>query len=154
MVAAYSWKHPFFSPLVVLPQSRILLQKLKDRHVEQISLKISDPIFVGKIMYDNSEYISYLSNKCLSPSDGRISRMSETFWIRISMDNIAIQNIDFFDQSSDRRIAPSDNSLWYEIMPLHDGKAIRQVEGLSDVCCITPIIWYLLKYLEPFSTKH
>ena len=79
MIAAYSWKHPFFSPLVVLHQSRILLQKLKDRHVEQISLKISDPIFVGKIMYDNSEYISYLSNKCLSPSDACISRMSETF---------------------------------------------------------------------------
>lgn len=61
MVAAYSWKHPFFSPLVVFHQSRILLQSLKDRHVEQISLKISDPIFVGKIMYDNFEYISYLS---------------------------------------------------------------------------------------------
>ncbi len=154
MVAAYSWKHPFFSPLVVFHQSRILLQSLKDRHVEQISLKISDPIFVGKIMYDNFEYISYLSNKCLSPSDARVSRMSETFWIRISMDNIGIQNVDFFDQSSDGKVALSDNNLWYKVMQPHDGKAMRQVEGLSDVCCITPIIWYLLRHLEPFSTKH
>lgn len=55
MAAAYSGKHPFFSPLVVFHQSRILLQRLKNRHVEQVSLKISDPIFVGKIMCDNSE---------------------------------------------------------------------------------------------------
>lgn len=153
MVAAYSWKYPFFSPLVIFHQSRILLQRLKDRHVEQISLNVSDPIFVGKIVYDNFEYISYLSNKRLSPNDGRVYRMSETFWIRISMDNIGIQNIDFFDQSSDGNIAPSDNSLWYKVMRPHDGKAIRQVEGLSDVCYITPIIWYLLKRLEPFPTK-
>lgn len=70
------------------------------------------------------------------------------------MDNIGIQNIDFFDQSSDGNVALSDNNLWYKVMRPHDGKAIRQVEGLSDVCCITPIIWYLLKHLEPFSTKH
>ena len=95
MVVAHSWKYPFFSPLVVHHQSRILLQKLKDRCVEQITLNISDPIFVGKITYDNSEYISYLSNKRLSPSDGRICRNSETFWIRISMDNVGIQSIDF-----------------------------------------------------------
>ena len=139
MVAAHSWKYPFFSPLVVFHQSRILLQRLKDRRVEQISLKISDPIFVGKIMYDNSEYISYLSNKCLSPSDDRVCRKSETFSIRISMDNAGIQSIDFLDKSSDGNIAPSDNSLWYKVMRPHDRKAICQIQGLSDVCCTIPL---------------
>ncbi len=136
MVAAHSWKYPFFSPLVVLHQSRILLQRLKDRRVEQISLKSSDPIFVGKIMYDNSEYISYLSNKRLSPRDGRVCRNSEIFWIRISMDNAGIQSIDFFDKSSDGNIVPSDNSLWCKVLRPRDQKAIRQVQGLLDVCCI------------------
>lgn len=70
------------------------------------------------------------------------------------MDNIGIQNINFFDQSSDGKIAPSDNSLWYKVMRPYNGKAIRQVESLSDVCCITLIILYLLKYLELFSTKY
>lgn len=137
-VAGYG-SRPFFSPLVVFHQSRILLQRLKDRRVEQISLKITDPIFVGKITYDNSEYISYLSNKCLSPSDDRVCRKSETFSIRISMDNAGIQSIDFLDKSSDGNIAPSDNSLWYKVMRPNDRKAICQIQGLSDVCCTIPL---------------
>lgn len=130
---------PILSPLVVFHQSRRLLQRLKDRRVEQVCLKISDPIFVGKITYDNSEYVFYLSNMCLSPSEDCVCRRSETFWIRISMDNVGLQSIDFFDKSSDGNIAPSDNSLWYKVMRPHNRKAICQIQGLSDVCCTIPL---------------
>lgn len=90
IVAAYSQKYPFFSLFVIFYEIRILLQRLKNHCIEQISLKISDPIFVKKIMYNNSKYISYLNNRCLSLNNDYVCKKSKIFLIKILIDNAKI----------------------------------------------------------------
>lgn len=142
-IITYSWPSSFFSPIVVLYESRVLienlrlLRELKDRHIRPINLDLAEVVFLGMTIVGNSQYVSYLSHQRLSPHDKPAYRNSDTLRIRLSIDDVGIQDIEFLSYgksiSSDYTPA-SKSSLWYKIIRPRDHRTISRIETFSDVC--------------------
>lgn len=142
-VIMYTWFCPFFSPIVVLYESRVLIENLRfltalrDRYTRPINLDLPEVIFLGMSTVGNSQYVSYLSHQCLSPHDKPARRDFDTFRIRLSMDDVGIRDIEFL--SHDKSLIPDhastlNSSLWYKIIRPQDHRSISRIEGFSDVC--------------------
>lgn len=138
-----TWSCSFFSTIVVLYESRVLIENLRlltalrDRYTRPINLDLAEVVFLGMSTVGNSQYVSYLSHQCLSPHDKPAFRNFDTFRIRLSMDDVGIRDIEFLshDKSFLSDYAPTPNSsLWYKTIRPHDHRTISRIEGFSDVC--------------------
>ena len=142
VIIAYAWPCFFFSPAVVLCESRLLIEDLRlletfrDRYTRPINLDLAEVVFLGMTTVENFQYISYLSHQRLSPHDKPACRKSDTFRIRLSIDDVGIRNVEFLShEKSFAAEHPStlNSNLWYKTIQAHDHRGISQIEGFSDV---------------------
>ena len=142
-IISHSWPSSFFSPIVVLYESRFiiakvrLLRELKDRHIRPINLDLAEVVFLGMTTIGNSQYVSYLSPRRLSPHDKPAYRNSDTRRIRLSIDDVGIQDIEFLSHGksiSSNHTSTLQSGLWYKIIRPRDHRTISWIEGFSDVC--------------------
>ena len=141
-ITMYTWSCSF-SPIVVLYESRALIEDLRlltalrDRYTRPINLGLAEVVFLGMTSVGNSQYVSYLSHQCLSPHDKPVRQNINTFRIRLTINDVGIQDIEFL--SHDKSF-PSDHastlnsSPWYKIIRPQDHCPISRIEGFSDVC--------------------
>ena len=139
----YTWSCSFFSPIVVLSESRVLIENLRlhrafrDRYTKPINLGLAEVVFFGMTTVGNCQYVSYLSHQCLSPHDKSVRQNFDTFRIRLTIDDVGIRDIEFLrhDKSflSDYS-STLNSSLWYKIIRPNDHRTISWIEGFSDVC--------------------
>ena len=152
-IITYSWPSSFFSPIVVLYESRVLigklrlLRELKDSHIRPISLDLAEVVFLGMTTVGNSQYVSYLSHQRLSSHDKPAYRNSDTLRIRLSIDDVGIRDIEFLSHGkciSSDYTSTLKSSLWYKIIRPRDHRTISRIESFSDVC-YSPLLYDTLR---------
>lgn len=148
-IIMYTWPSSFFSPIVVLYESRVLIENLrllkvlKDRYIRPISLDLAEVVFLGITTVENSQYVSYLSHQRLSPHDKPAYRKSDTLRIRLSIDDVGIQDIEFLGYSKSSfsdYTSTSKSGLWYQIIRPCDHRTISRIESFSDAC-YSPLLY-------------
>lgn len=143
-ILLYAGQYPFFSPSAVLFTARTLVQlapifkTLQNHQMRPVNLDILNSVFIGWTTLGNTKYVSYLSNRRLSPDDDCMHRESETFLLKLYLDDVVIRNIEFLGKPECSVVSQqglsSKSDLWYKTLESHDKTTIYQVQGVSDVC--------------------
>lgn len=154
MIIEEVWSSTLFSPAVVLYASGPLIREiyhlatLEAAYNRPVTLGLLEPVFIGRVFLDGLYYVSYLSNQRLSPTDKKVHRSSTTHTVRLSLDNIGIQEIEFLGQGevsvTKQQNSNSKTRLWYKMIQVPDNSAITEIRSVSDagypflfvLCCM------------------
>ncbi|KAL8830487.1 MAG: hypothetical protein Q9170_005716, partial [Blastenia crenularia] len=135
MVFNYVPYHVFFSPALILEQSRPLLKSLRDPSRNSINLASTEAIFLGRVRYRNSDYVTTLNSHRLSPSDNQIQRDSQTMRLHVVTDDVGIREIVFIAKGAPvsgwRNDSPG-NGLWFKTLRLNMDQPINQLDYQND----------------------
>lgn len=117
MIAVCALHKQFFLLLVAIHQGRMPIDKLRilenfgRQGVGSVAMNTSEAIYVGKVRFDELDYFPYSSNQPLLRVDHRVYTGTEIFQLRISINDLRIQNIEFLgngkDTTTDKRVSGS-----------------------------------------------
>lgn len=141
MIIPHVHSSAFLSPIVVLEESRLLLETTRPMSVlrciysKSIDLTSGQDIFLGTSYVENNAYISYLSSKRLSLEDRIVRPPAATTRIRLSSDDVGIRNIEFLDGKQDcmpsQKTVSAPSATWYRLLQSQSG-TISTINGVSN----------------------
>lgn len=134
MILDFSWSSYFFSPAVVLYQSRYL-KYVGFEYPASVEVCSSVPIFLGMIDYSHANYVSYVSNKRHSALDIEVRLPNEIYEIKLVLDKTGIRHLFFLGRENKRTQWMNSNKTWtFRTLRKTPLKPIDRIYLNRDVC--------------------